>query len=69
VATFGGPLNIPHLMPRGPNFFVNYQWLRDRIAITDSGLVPTLERRRGMCHRALLPSIPARRLCWHFIRC
>jgi hypothetical protein len=47
-ATFGGPLNIPHLMPRGPNFVVNYQWVRDRIATTDSGLVPTLDQRSGI---------------------
>ena len=26
VLTFGGPLNIPHLMPRGPNFFIVYEW-------------------------------------------
>jgi hypothetical protein len=47
VATFGGPLNIPHLMPHGPNFVVNYQWIRDRIATADSGLVPTLDQRSG----------------------
>jgi len=48
VATFGGPLNIPHLMRHGPNLFVIYQWTRDRNAITDSGLVPTLAERSGI---------------------
>jgi hypothetical protein len=47
VATFGGPLNIKHLMPRGPNFFVAYQWTRDRNDTTLSGLVPTLAERNG----------------------
>jgi hypothetical protein len=45
IATFGGPIRIPHLLPRGPNFFIAYQWTRNRIAATESGLVPTLEQR------------------------
>ena len=47
VATLGGPLNIPHLLWHGPNFFVGYQWTRDRNASTLSGLVPTLAERGG----------------------
>ena len=47
VATLGGPLRIPHLLPRGPNFFVAYQWTRDRTADTEAGLVPTLAERSG----------------------
>jgi hypothetical protein len=47
VITFGGPLNIPYLMPRGPNFFVAYQWMRDSIATVDPGLVPTAAERSG----------------------
>ncbi len=47
IATLGGPIRIPHLMPRGPNFFVAYQWTRDRIASIDSGLVPNLDQRSG----------------------
>lgn len=47
VATFGGPLNIPRLMPRGPNFFVVYRWLRDNTAASDPGLVPTEAQRSG----------------------
>jgi hypothetical protein len=43
--TFGGPLNIPHLMPRGPNFFVAYQLTRSTTATTDTGLVPTADQR------------------------
>jgi hypothetical protein len=45
--TLGGPIKIPHLLPHGPIFFVAYQWTRDRIAATESGLVPTAEERMG----------------------
>jgi hypothetical protein len=45
IATVGGPIRIPHLLPRGPNFFVGYEWTRGRTAATDSGLVPTLAQR------------------------
>jgi hypothetical protein len=47
VATFGGPINIPHLMPRGPNFFAVYQWTRNSTAIIQTGLVPTVDQRGG----------------------
>jgi hypothetical protein len=45
--TLGGPLKIPHFLPRGPNFFVAYQWTRNSDATTLSGLVPTEDERRG----------------------
>jgi hypothetical protein len=45
IATVGGPIRIPHLLPRGPNFFVGYQWTRNSIATSDSALVPTLAQR------------------------
>ena len=45
---FGGPLRIPHLLPRkGPNFFVGYQWTRNNTTLTQSALVPTLDERAG----------------------
>jgi Carboxypeptidase regulatory-like domain len=47
VLTFGGPLNIPHLMPRGPNFFLAYEWVRNNTATVDPGLVPTEAQRNG----------------------
>ncbi|HEY0760555.1 MAG TPA: TonB-dependent receptor [Acidisarcina sp.] len=47
VLTLGGPLNIPHLMPRGPDFFIAYAWTRDRDATTLSGLVPDAAERSG----------------------
>ena len=47
VGTVGGPLNIPHLLPRGPNFFLAYQRTRDSDADTLSGLVPTVAERAG----------------------
>jgi len=46
-AYLGGPLNIPRLLPRGPNFFVNYQWTRDNNASIQTGLVPTVQERSG----------------------
>jgi hypothetical protein len=45
--TFGGPIKIPHILPRGPNFFAAYQWTRDHTAQTDSALVPTADEREG----------------------
>ena len=46
--TFGGPLKIPHLLRRnGPNLLFAYQWTRNRIAKTESALVPTQTERAG----------------------
>ena len=47
VATLGGPLRIPKLMPNGPMFFIGYQWTRNTNASTQAGLVPTLAQRAG----------------------
>jgi len=47
VATFGGPLKIPHIFKRGPNLFVAYQWTRNRNASVQSALVPDLNERAG----------------------
>lgn len=47
VATVGGPVQIPHLLPHGPNFFVAYQRTRKGDATTLSGLVPTEAERSG----------------------
>ena len=47
LATLGGPLKIPHLLPRGPTFFVAYQWTRDHDATIQSALVPTQAERAG----------------------
>jgi hypothetical protein len=45
VVTLGGPIRIPHMLPRGPNFFVAYEWTRNNSAYTLSGLVPTIAQR------------------------
>jgi hypothetical protein len=58
TATFGGPLNIPHLLYHGPNFFVAYQWTRNRDAATDSGLVPTVAERAGELATGTIPVNP-----------
>ena len=47
VATFGGPLKIPHLLKNGPNIFLGYQWLHNRNASIASALMPTLAQRNG----------------------
>ena len=46
--TFGGPLNIPKLMPKGPNFYVGYQWTRDSNSSIQTGIVPTAAQRSGV---------------------
>ncbi len=45
--TVGGPVKIPHVLPRGPNFFFTYQGTRDHTALTNSALVPTEAERAG----------------------
>ncbi len=47
VLTFGGPIRIPRLLPRGPNFFIAYEFTRDTNDTTASGLVPNLAERMG----------------------
>jgi hypothetical protein len=47
AVTLQGPLRIPHLLPRGPNFFVSYQWTRNSNSQVFPGLVPTQDERRG----------------------
>ncbi|WP_348262704.1 carboxypeptidase regulatory-like domain-containing protein [Telmatobacter sp. DSM 110680] len=56
--TIGGPLKIAHLLPRGPNFFVGYQWTRNHTAQTDSALVPTLDERAGIINGTTFPVSP-----------
>lgn len=45
--TIGGPIKIPHVLPRGPNFFAAYQGTRDHTAATETGLVPDADERVG----------------------
>jgi hypothetical protein len=65
VATFGGPINIPHLLPHGPNFFAAYEWARDSIATTQAGLMPTQAQRTSLAtidpvaQAFLTPTFPA----------
>jgi trimeric autotransporter adhesin len=44
---FGGPLRIPHLLRNGPNFFVGYQWTRNRNDTLGTALMPTAAERAG----------------------
>ena len=47
VASFAGPLRIPHLLKNGPNMFLGYQRTIDTNASTQSTLMPTLLERQG----------------------
>ena len=54
VLALGGPLKIPYLLPNnGPNFFVNYQWTRNRNVATQPGLMPDAAERAGDFSQAL----------------
>lgn len=55
VATLGGPLKIPHLLTNGPNFFIGYQWSRNRNATTETGLMPTAAERKGILPGITIP--------------
>lgn len=49
VFTFGGPLQIPHLLKNNaPFFFVAYQWTRNNNVTTQSALMPTADERNGI---------------------
>ncbi|HEY7392889.1 MAG TPA: carboxypeptidase regulatory-like domain-containing protein [Bryobacteraceae bacterium] len=50
LASFGGPLQIPHLLHNGlhtPNIFLNYQWTRNRTETAQPALMPTAAEREG----------------------
>ena len=47
TATFGGPIRIPKILRRGPNFFGNYQRVRDHSATTQGAFMPTPLERTG----------------------
>lgn len=56
-AYFGGPLKIPHLLNNGPNFFVAYEWTRNRTATTTPALTPTAAQRTGDLSQLTTPII------------
>lgn len=48
LASFGGPLRIPKLLPSGgPNVTLNYQWVHNRDISALTGLMPTAAERAG----------------------
>ena len=47
VLTLSGPIRIPHLLRKGPNFFLGYQWTRNSNASDLPGLVPDAGERAG----------------------
>src|SRR5262249_9437091 len=38
----------PHILKNGPNFFIGYQWTRNRTVNTQTGLMPTADERNGI---------------------
>lgn len=59
-AYFGGPLKIPHLLKNGPNFFVNYTWMRNRNDNIGTALMPTAEQRTGDLSQVISPILDPR---------
>jgi hypothetical protein len=55
LASYGGPLRIPHVLRNGPNFVLNYQWTRNRNAVNQAVLVPTAAERGGDFSQVLNP--------------
>jgi hypothetical protein len=53
TATFGGPIRIPKILRRGPNFFGNYQRQQDHNATTSAALMPTALERSGDFSRSV----------------
>jgi trimeric autotransporter adhesin len=53
IATFGGPLKIPHVLQNGPDVFAAYEWTRNVNDTTQSVLVPGLAERNGDFSQAL----------------
>jgi hypothetical protein len=59
VASFGGPVRIPHVISNGPTVTINYQWTRNSTAVTQPGLVPTQAERAGQLATAIDPTTGA----------
>jgi hypothetical protein len=56
TASFGGPIRIPRLFKQSsPNLFFGYQWIRNRNASVQSGLVPDAAQREGDLSHTLNP--------------
>jgi hypothetical protein len=47
TASLFGPIKIPHILPRGPNFSLIYQWTRNSNEVIQTGLVPTQLEQTG----------------------
>lgn len=47
LLALAGPLRIPHVWKNGPNFFVGYEWTRNRNSTTQSALMPDAALRSG----------------------
>lgn len=56
IMSLGGPLRIPRILNEGPTFFVGYQWVRDRDALTQTAVVPSFAQRTGAPVAAVDPA-------------
>ena len=56
---FGGPLKIPHLMPRGPYFGLNYSRTQNSSYFTQPAKIPTGEDASGNWNLSQLPNVTA----------
>lgn len=67
VLTLGGPLRIPHLLRNGANFFVGYQWTRNRTSATQSALLPTAAQRNGSFSNLVIDPLTGAPFAGNFI--
>ncbi len=63
MASYGGPLRIPHVLHNGPNFVVNYQWTRNRSAQNTPEVMPTAQERMGNFSQLLNQTNPVQLVC------
>ena len=54
LATLGGPVRTPWFR-NGPNFYIGYQWTRNRDVTTTPALMPTLDQRNGIIGDTVIP--------------
>ncbi len=56
IVSLGGPLRIPRILNEGPTFFLGYQWVRDRDALTQTAVVPSFAQRNSLLPATVDPA-------------
>lgn len=54
LLSLSGPVQIPHLLKHGPNFFLSYQWSRNTVDNIEAALMPDAAERSGIFPNAIL---------------